>query len=225
MKRLEMFSWQDYEAIKKHLEKMSLKGYKLKRTGLLWEYEKITPRMIHYDVVYFPKRNELDKKITKDDVEYFDYCEVEGWEYVGGSGQMRIFSSEEKKPTPIETDSKERFDCINKLGRREMLIGVFLLFLCMVNLLALQVYGSEELPRMIMTTIYIVGIAIGIIVIISYWDWYFRAKKSLESHMPLPKSRSVTLLPSIWVMLILMVILFGIWYLSIIYINLQYKGL
>ncbi len=129
-----MFGNQDYEIIKQHLEKMALKGYKLKKIGILfWEYEKINPCNLCYDVAYFPGRDELDNKMTKKDIEFIAYCEESGWKYLTGSGQMRVFFTDKIDNIPIDTDEKERFTYIDKISRKNMWMSTLVLFILLFS--------------------------------------------------------------------------------------------
>lgn len=102
------------DAIKEELEAMALKGWKLKRMGVMYEFEKIPPKKLFYTVDFFPQASIYDTEPSEDATDYIEYCREAGWELVDMNGTMHIFVSENEAAVPIHTDEKLKLEATSK---------------------------------------------------------------------------------------------------------------
>ncbi len=83
--------------------------------------------------------------------------------------------------------------------------------------------GIERIPQMLLNIIYIIGVGVLLPEIAGYWEWNFRAKRSIENGLPLPNRKILPMIPFMWAMVILMITVGILWFVSIIYINSFYR--
>ena len=102
------------DAIKEELEAMALKGWKLKKIGVRYEFERIEPKKLTYTVDFFPKASVYDTEPSGGTVSYIECCRQAGWELVASNGTMHIFVSENEDAIPIHTDEKLRLEAVCK---------------------------------------------------------------------------------------------------------------
>lgn len=102
------------DAIKEELEAMALKGWKLKKIGVRYEFEKIEPQRLIYTVDFFPKASIYDTEPSGGTVSYIECCRQAGWELVASNGTMHIFVSENEDAIPIHTDERLRLEAVCK---------------------------------------------------------------------------------------------------------------
>lgn len=102
------------DAIKEELEAMALKGWKLKKIGVRYEFERIEPKKLTYTVDFFPKASIYDTEPSGGTVSYIECCRQAGWDLVASNGTMHIFVSENEDAIPIHTDEKLRLEAVCK---------------------------------------------------------------------------------------------------------------
>lgn len=102
------------DAIKEELESMALKGWKLKRMGVRYEFEKIEPQRLTYTVDFFPKASVYDTQPSDGTADYIECCRQAGWDLVAVHGTMHIFVSENEDAVPIHTDETIRLKSVEK---------------------------------------------------------------------------------------------------------------
>lgn len=102
------------DAIKEELESMALKGWKLKKIGVRYEFERIEPKKLTYTVDFFPKASVYDTEPSGGTVSYVECCRQAGWELVASNGTMHVFVSENEDAIPIHTDEKLRLEAVCK---------------------------------------------------------------------------------------------------------------
>ena len=74
-----MHSLLEFKEIEKRLEQRALEGWRLKKIGFFWTYEKAEPKQVHYSIVFFPKTNVLEPEPSDSLVMMREYCEQTGW--------------------------------------------------------------------------------------------------------------------------------------------------
>lgn len=119
----------DHTEIKKRLENMAEKGWKLEKIGGLgaYKFRRIEPAKLHYAVVYFPDASEFDPEPGTRQREFIELCEQSGWEYIDSTAQMLVFCTAQVDPLPIETDAMMQVEIIHEAMKKSFLPGQFVL--------------------------------------------------------------------------------------------------
>ena len=138
-KRLEMFSFYDFTAIQRHLEKMARQGWRLvcAERGR-WTYRRAEPAELHYAVVYFPDSSQYDPEPTEGQQTLRDYCLAAGWEPVADWGQMQIYCTDRPDPVPIDTEPSIQLETIHRTMKRTFLPGTLALMALFLLQLGMQ---------------------------------------------------------------------------------------
>lgn len=173
--RIELFALYDHTGMKRHLEKMAAKGWKLTgRSGIFWRYEKVEPQKLHYMVIY-------SENI---------YTDMGDWNLVIKDEKLNVFCSDKDCPEPITVNSAEQLELIHSdMKNRSLLVNCLLVMTALV-----QIYiHSDELKGMPADQIcwpvlcVILGV-LALIDLISYFWWFRKAKVSVVSMNLLPES-------------------------------------
>ena len=143
-----MMQLYDHTGIKKRLEKMAEKGWKLEKIGGMggYKFRRIEPKKLHYSVVYFPEASEFDPEPGVRQREFIELCEQSGWEYVSNTAQMMVFCTEQPDPIPIETDAMLQVDTVHKAMKKSFLPGQFALLVVAVLQLLMFAYRIVKEP-------------------------------------------------------------------------------
>lgn len=112
-----LFSFHDHTGIARHLEKMALKGWMLKKTGFFWVYRKAPRQYVRYAVTYFPTSSDFNPTLPEKEAMFRDFCESAGWEFVAQAGEMQIFRSFQENPIPLDTDPMVQVETIHRSMR------------------------------------------------------------------------------------------------------------
>lgn len=185
-----MFSFYNYTAIQRHLEKRAREGWRLVKADRgRWLYRRMEPRDLHYTVVYFPDSSQFDPGPTDGQQTLQDYCLTAGWEPVTGWGQAQIYCSPLPDPVPIETEPSIQLDTIHRTMRRNFLPGnlvTLALFLFQLWMWGKDLYwdmaGTLSTPSKLSILAFILlGILADLVDLAGYARWYFRSKRSIAS--------------------------------------------
>lgn len=199
-KKREIFSFSllEFKEIEKRLEKRAAEGWRLKKTGFFWTYEKAEPKQVRYSIVFFPKTDALQPEPSDSLVMMREYCEKTGWKLVAEQGQMQIFCNEEKNPIPIETEAWIQVKNIHETMKKGNVLAHVILLVNAVVQLGLQAmqFFVNPLDWLCMGfNFYMIWcwVALGTgsaIEIIHYYTWYKKAKRVAEEEeiLYLPKS-------------------------------------
>ena len=195
-KRIERFQPYDHDGIKAHLTKMANKGWKLKKiNNLFWIYESITPQPLVYDIVLLDKKSLMDKEFTDGQIEFIDYCNHAGWDYVTQQNQMQIFVAIKENITPIETDQKLKLALIHKTMMKTQSIAT--IFVLVISFLFILMQTAKNTLEFFLDGISIVLVPYFIILsfmvlfyLVEYICWYAKSKKQIEEGLPLPKTNT-----------------------------------
>ena len=192
-----MHSLLEFKEIEKRLEQRALEGWRLKKIGFFWTYEKAEPKQVHYSIVFFPKTNVLEPEPSDSLVMMREYCERTGWKLVAEQGQMQIFCNEEVNPVPIETEAWIQVKNIHETMKKGIILTHTILLVNAILQLGMQTIQFFTDPLdwlsmgynfyMIWTWIFL-GIGSGV-EIIHYYAWYKKAKRIAEEEeiLYLPK--------------------------------------
>ncbi|WP_298022034.1 DUF2812 domain-containing protein [uncultured Dysosmobacter sp.] len=187
-RELPMFSFYNYTAIQRHLEKRAREGWRLiKAERGQWLYRRMEPKELHYAVVYFPDSSQFDPGPTEGQQTLRDYCLAAGWEPVTGWGQAQIYCSPLPDPVPIETEPSIQLDTIHRTMRKNFLPGELALLALMLFQLWMQAkdfywdtadYLSSPHKFTLLILIFL-GSLVDLADMLGYARWYFRSKRSI----------------------------------------------
>lgn len=187
---LPIFSFYNYTAIQRHLERRAREGWRLVKADKgRWLYRRMEPKDLHYTVVYFPDSSQFDPGPTEGQQTLQDYCLAAGWEPVTGWGQAQIYCSPLPDPVPIETEPSIQLDTIHRTMRRNFLpsnLALLALFLFQLWIQAKDLYwdtaGTLSNPSKLSILAFILlGMLADLVDVAGYARWYFRSKRSIAS--------------------------------------------
>ena len=127
--------YENLTGLKEYLEKMAAKGWMFKEaldTCLL--FEKCEPVKLNFAVEIFDQTSEYATFCNEKNMEYIEYCEAAGWNYICSNGYLQFFYSEDMSLTPIETDARMKLDSIWKAGRNMRLSNMVILACGLITL-------------------------------------------------------------------------------------------
>lgn len=135
------FAFFDRTGIQKYLEKKALQGWMVKdAVGIVWKFDRIEPKKLHFSVVYFSNEKANDSSAEERREDFMAYCRHSGWELAAKHSSMLIWYHTAENPIPIETDPLLELETIHKSAKKEHLIdrniGVFCGILCLALYLA-----------------------------------------------------------------------------------------
>lgn len=187
-REIPMFSFYNYTAIQRHLEKRAREGWRLiKADRGSWLYRRMEPKALHYAVVYFPDSSQFDPGPTEGQQALRDYCLAAGWEPVTGWSQAQIYCSPLPDPVPIETEPSLQLRTIHRTMWRNFLPGnlsLLLLFLFQFWMWGKDLYwdtadilsSPSKLGVLLLTFLSILA---DLVDLTGYGRWYFRSKRSI----------------------------------------------
>lgn len=173
------------DSLRDYLEDMAERGWKLvKVTNMLLHFEACEPHPIRYCVEIMDKPSVYASNQTLPLRKYREFCRDAGWDYIGTTGLLHIFYTEDRNAIPVETDSEERYERICRAsagGSRATLIlfsliSLLNLFLCFQKRTLLCPQGFIVLILM-GTAAFYVG---------DFYLWKRRALRSLAASKTLP---------------------------------------
>ena len=201
------------ETTKKELEDLAAKGWMLdKKDGNKFVFVKTEEKILNFAVEICDKASEFDTFPNKNNIEYIEYCEKAGWNFICSAGKIQIFFSEDMNLTPIETDDRMKFHAICEMNRSTLLMNsVVLPILGVINLIMSITLNLNfvELSFAAFSTviIWLLCILLGMINITRWFVWKKNCKKSIDLGAGIIPRKYVTLKTGyfIWGFI------FGIW--------------
>ncbi len=184
--------------IEEHLEKMAAKGWRLEKIGYLLRYRRAEPAHVRYAVTYFSESSEFNPSPTENEETLLEYCAAAGWDFVAGWHQMMIFSTEQEDAPPIETEGAVKLKAIHRAMKKNFLPSGFVLLALFGFNLAMQFrFAEESFPSFLADGVQIGGALMMLLlvchygsILLSYFLWYWAAKRSVEQGGLCPKRRS-----------------------------------
>lgn len=139
IRRYFSFGYDSLDTLEKYLEDMAKQGWMfVEYTGMLLTFEACEPRELKFAVEIFDKTSQYATFCNEENLEYIEYCERAGWNYISSFGVLQFFYSEDLELTPIETDDRMKWESIWKAGRSNRLsIGLLLPVCAMMQLMML----------------------------------------------------------------------------------------
>lgn len=125
------------EAITEYLEKMAAEGLFIKSIDrVIYTFEKTEPRKVKFYIDAFDKASWFDTRAEEETLDYKEYCERAGWNYVCTDGKFQVFYTENMDAVPIETDMNKRLNMIIKASISTAIISPLWTILLMLIVLA-----------------------------------------------------------------------------------------
>ena len=109
-----------------------------------FKFKKIEPKKIKYSVDVLNKVSIFDHKDSDVALEYREYCQAAGWNYICQKGKIQIFYTEDdKKIISIHTDEEEKFKSVFKASLYNV-ESIFFNILFIFNLYMQLFMGSTD---------------------------------------------------------------------------------
>lgn len=183
LKKLLWFELYETDAIKDYLEEMALKGWRLKAINKLYIFEKCEPQKLIYSVEIFEKAKRYDTVPSPYTLEFIDYCEAAGWEYVTSAGTLVIFVTDQENLVPIQTDQMVKYTIIKKSALK--IFGIYaIIILSMIFNSSLShdfIYTITVNSELLSILFDILVIYLGLSQFIYFVYWCNSAKKCIKA--------------------------------------------
>lgn len=196
--KITFFNFLPYEcgAAEEYLENMALKGWLLQSAmGAYLKFKRIEPKKIKYSVDILQDVSVFDHNDSDDALEYREYCQAAGWNFVCEIGKIQIFFSEnEEKTIPIRTDESEKFKLVLKSSFPSLGIQMLLTLIFALNI-HLQLFkgitGQALASNLgLFTSIAMFSVIVtNIIGFISFLIWVIKAKGQLRKNEFMPYNK------------------------------------
>lgn len=193
--KIKYFTFSAYEctAIQEFLEEMASEGWLLESiSGSRFKFTKIEPKNLKFSVEPVPQISTLDVKDSNTALEYREYCESAGWNYVCERGNLQIFYCHKNSEIiPIHTDENEKFKSIFKSSLFDIVLKLLLIALIAFNIYNSISYGSisyflSSNLSLASTIVFLVLILVNIVEVTSFTKWSIQAKRKLNNGEFLP---------------------------------------
>ena len=91
-RQLTMYTFMDFPAMERHLEKMAAKGWMIdKADSAVWRYRRAEPKKVHFAVTFFPKASAYDPGPSEEQRTMWDFAEQSGWK-LAAEETLRMWS-------------------------------------------------------------------------------------------------------------------------------------
>lgn len=141
LRRFEVFPAFDGEDIAAHLEKMTERGWMLKKMGpFFWTYRRTRPGKLIFHVSFFPMGSLFDPALTAGEDELGELCSHAGWKLAASDQRMRVFYNADPNAVPVETDPWVETAAVHSVAMRTAAPMAAMIFLCAVYML----FGAAE---------------------------------------------------------------------------------
>ena len=181
-------------AVEEYLEIMAEKGWLLKSVnGAFFKFTKIRPKKIKFSVDILNNISVLDSDDSDEALNYREYCEAAGWDYVCQANKIQIFYAEDgSEAIPIHTDEREKFKSVFKYSLFNIgyLIFMSLLFIFNINL-SIKNIEYNLLSNLSLFAVIVMSsfILMSIVEIINFSIWVIRASVNLKDNRFIPYNR------------------------------------
>ncbi|WP_312280492.1 DUF2812 domain-containing protein [Oscillibacter sp.] len=184
--------------IEEHLENMAAKGWRLEKIGYLLRYRRAEPARVRYAVTYFSESSEFNPSPTENEETLREYCTAAGWDFVAAWHQMLIFSTLREDAPPIETEGAVKLEAIHRAMKKNFLPSGFMLLALFGFNLAMQFrFAKGNFPSFLADGVQLGAALVMLLlvshygsILLSYFLWYWTAKRSVEQGGQCPKRRS-----------------------------------
>lgn len=192
-----LFKFSPYEctAVEEYLEEMAQEGWLLESITMnVLKFKRIESKKIKYSVDILHKVSTFDHRDTDLKLEYREYCEAAGWNYLceGNNGKIQVFYTEDTdNAVPIHTDQEEKFKSVIKGSVYDIFPQLILILLFIFNIRMQLFKGNIEYTLstnmgIFSSVILFFVIVINSIGIINFFIWVIRAKIKLKQNKFMP---------------------------------------
>ncbi|MGL5379056.1 DUF2812 domain-containing protein [Clostridium sp.] len=177
----------EYEDLEKYLNNMALRGWILEDIrGYFLKLKRIEPRKLKYSINMIDEVSFFDLRDSDESMKYRDYCEEVGWNFICERDKIQVYYSEEDlEIIDIHTDEREKFEAINKVSKKYVLLNLFIVCMMMYTQY-INTIGNYDTSFLFYNFQLISLIFIGLFIIeeglsiINYFTWRFNARKNLD---------------------------------------------
>ena len=139
-----------------------------------------------------PQADALDPKPSEEQMIFRDFCAHAGGILAGTIGEIHVFYSLEKDPTPIETEPAIQLENIHRTVKKNSLIGGRWNLITSLALLALFLVSTQTNPigvcssplQLFCGACWLVSGLFLLTEAVSYRLWYRRARERAEAGLP-----------------------------------------
>ena len=174
------FANYDVKGVTDFLDRMAAKGWLLtKKSGVFYKFEKTDKPYFRYDITFFADASKENDYLPYGADRYFEMAEAAGWQFILNDQKMMIFISEDADAPQLETEPMVKVDVIHSSYTHFYMIFDIMF---MVHSWSAYLRLTDGFPSDIRIIVGDCGLcAIGIssiLNVISYFIWYFKAKKA-----------------------------------------------
>ncbi|ERI94569.1 hypothetical protein HMPREF1982_00876 [Clostridiales bacterium oral taxon 876 str. F0540] len=170
-------------AAEEYLSRMAQRGWLLKNVkGTFLIFKRSEPKMLKYSVDVLNKISIFDHKDSDEALEYREYCEAAGWNYVCQKGKIQIFCTEEQnEAVSIHTDEHEKLKTVFKASFYDVGFQNLLAILFVFNLYILMILGRSSFYLtsnigILSLAVMLIFIVVNIIETTSFIIWFLKNK-------------------------------------------------
>ena len=105
-------------------------------------FEKTEPRKVKFYIDAFERASWFDTRAEEETLDYKEYCERAGWNYVCTEGKFQVFYTEDMEAVSIETDLNKRLKTILNGAMYQAVIHPFFIIamMCMMMFNPVRLY-------------------------------------------------------------------------------------
>ena len=179
----------EYKALEKYLDKMALKGWKLKSMqGKLFRFIKMKPKKIKHFVYIGESTSSFDDNNSDVALEYRECCEDTRWKFICEYKKIQVFYTEEyTEYIDINTDERKKFNNISKLSIQDILITIFTVSTLLFSQYSVTLGGdnaiflTDDAQLLLLFSLSVLAIN-EIIGLINYLIWKIRGERALKNN-------------------------------------------
>ena len=193
LKKFYPIQYENLDRLKRYLEEMAEKGWMFKEVlGSRLLFEKCEPVKLNFAVEIFDKTSEYATYCNEENLEYIEYCETAGWNYISSFGYLQFFYSEDMELTPIETDDRMKVDSVWKAGKHNRICNLLLIVCGIANLV--NVYETNRMEfltsylQFSCILLWLFVIIVNLVKLISSYWWKNRCMKAIQEGNVIPKN-------------------------------------
>lgn len=177
----------EHKGFEEYLEKQALKGWKLKSAfGFYLKFQRIKPQKLKYSVETLNEVTYFDGENSEPSLNFREYCESAGWEFVCEMEKFQIFCHEgEGEVLPINTEEDIKFKNICKSSLKSLGIAILLAATLSFNAFSgffiyVNPYSFSSNLSVVMAVIVFLLDIVAIKDVVSFVRFYIKGRKSLS---------------------------------------------
>ena len=162
-RQLTMYTFMDFPAMERYLEKMAARGWMIdKADSPIWRFRRTEPKKVHFAVMFFPKASAYDPGPSEEQRTLWDFAEQSGWKLAAQTtAQWQFFYNEAEAPVPMETDAAVRVENIHRAAKRGILRQQAILMALALPMLVVCLVFAGGIALLV--PLAVIGIAVGIL--------------------------------------------------------------